>query len=312
MKKHTLLLTVSFLWAGLNAQTEFAPTGAEWYYNCCANGNIINSHSNYIVSEKDTTVEGSSCRILRQYYDNSNTASEKYVIKQEQGKIYYHYQDRFNLLFDFGAEVNDTAEFTFMYKKYDDFPSSSYKDTILSARYRVESITTNAQNLKTFRTKILEEDKFAVYGMDVLPWDYSYTEKIGFYDEFMPMLDNTAHPSVDNFPMLRCYSDADFSFVSDAWTATSLPCDYSTASDINIAKDENRVIYPNPFNDNVFISTDEGEHIEIIDASGKVVCYSKLEKGINMLPTNQLLKGWFLAKIHNKDNSIQVFKIIKL
>jgi hypothetical protein len=207
-----MLLVVSFVWAGLNAQTEFAPTGAEWHYNCCANGNIIYSHLNHIVSEKDTIIEENSCRVLKQYQDNLNIASEKYILKQEQGKIYYYYQNRFNLLFDFDAEVNDIVEFTFRYKKYDDL---SCKDTILSARYQIESITANTQNLKTFRTKILEEDKLVEYGIGILPGYYSYTEKIGFYSEFMPVLDNVPHPAVDNFSMLRCYSDADFSFVSD-------------------------------------------------------------------------------------------------
>jgi hypothetical protein len=210
---------------GLNAQTEFAPIGAEWYYNCCAGGNIADSHLNYIVVEKDTSFEGNDCRVLSQYYDKSTIASEKYIIKQEQGRVYYYCQDRFNLLFDFDAKVNDIVEFTFVYKR-DEADFSLCKDTILSARYRIESITANAQNLRTFATKILEEDKFAVYGMEILPWHYSYTEKIGFYSAFMPVLDNRPYPAVDNFPMLRYYFEAGFSFVSDEWAATSLPRDY--------------------------------------------------------------------------------------
>ena len=126
-----------------NAQTEFAPIGAEWYYTytfgCCPE-----EHFNRVVSEKDTIVEGYNCRVLRQYYDNSNIANEKYIIKQEQGKVYYYYQDQFNLLFDFDAEVNDIVEFTLL------------KDTILTVRYQIENITTNAQNLKTFTTKFID------------------------------------------------------------------------------------------------------------------------------------------------------------
>jgi hypothetical protein len=90
-----------------------------------------------------------------------------------------------------------------------------------------------------------------------------------------------------------------------------LPCEYSTATRINILQDENITIYPNPFNDNVFVSTDNGGNIEIIDVSGKVVCYSKLSKGINEISVNHLLQGIYLVKIWNKDNSIQIFKIVK-
>ena len=295
-----------------NAQTEFAPIGAEWYYNCCAEGgNILRSHFNYIVSEKDTVIEGNSCRVLRRYSDNSNIANGEYIIKQEKGKIYYYYQDKFNLLFDFDAKVNDTVEFTYKYQKYhDDFPM--YTDTIFSARYQVESITTNAQNLKTFGTKILEEDKFAVDGMEILPWYYLYSEKIGFSREFMPVLDNLAHPAEDLFPMLRCYSDADFSFISDEWAATSLPYDYSFATGINAAsKDENIKTYPNPFNDNIFVFTDYDGNIEIIDVSGKIIYSSKLLKGINEIPTSYFIKGIYFAKIQNKDSIIKILKIIK-
>jgi hypothetical protein len=278
----------------------FAPTGAKWYYNCCSNGNIINSHFNYIVSEKDTVVEENPCCVLKQYHDNSTIASEKYILKQEEGKIYYYYRNQFNLLFDFDADINDTVEFTFMYRKDEN------KDTILSARYHVESITVNAQNLKTFATEILEEDK-----KDIIPWHYSYTEKIGFYSEFMPILDDTPRPAVDDFPMLRCYSDAGFSFVPDKWAETSLPCDYSAATGINIPGDENSIIYPNPFGNTVFVLSCKEGYLEITAVSGKVVCYSELSNGINKISTSHLLPGIYLVKIQNKDNSIRIFKMVK-
>lgn len=200
--KYKLLSLFAFTVIIANAQSEWAPVGAKWFYNCCANGNIMYSHLNYIVFEKDTIVEGNNCRVLKRYYDNSSSASEKYIIKESEDKIYYYHQNQFNLLFDFGVEVNDIVEFTFMYKEYDD-DFQLYKDTVLSARYQVESIITNTQNLKTFTTKILEDDKFADNGMEILPWHYSYTEKIGYYYEFMLTLDNLAHPAVDNFPNVK-------------------------------------------------------------------------------------------------------------
>ena len=303
-------LVFCFTWQA-NAQTEFAPISAKWYYNCCAEGGIERSHLNYIVSEKDTIVEENTCRVLKQYYDNSTIANEKYIIKQEQGKVYYYHQDRFNLLFDFDAELDDIVEFTFKYRKYDEDNFPAYKDTILSARYRIESVTTNAQNLKIFATEILEEDKFVYYGMEILPRYYSYTEKIGYDSEFMPILDNAAHTAIQTFPMLRCYSDADFSFVSERWLATSLPCNYSIATDIRHPKDENVTIYPNPFGDKIFVSSYNGGNIEIIDMVGKIVYDSKLSNGINEISTSHFPKGIYVVKIQNPDNSIQIFKIVK-
>jgi hypothetical protein len=311
LRNYILLLTVFFIWTGLNAQTEFAPKGAEWHYTrtfgCCPE-----SHFNHLVSEKDTTFEGNDCRILRQYYDNSTVADEKYIIRQEQGKVYYYYQEKFNLLFDFDAEVNDTVEITFMYREYDHeiHPFEDSKDTVLSVRYLVEDITVNAQNLKTFTARGIDE---IYYGDGTYrpPYIYVYTEKIGLHSEFIPIFDNTAHPAVDVFRWLRCYSEADFSFVSDEWAVTSLPCDYSVATGINTPKDENIKIYPNPFNDNIFVFANNGNYLEIIDVSGKVVYCSGFSNGINKISTGHFLKGIYFIKIRNKDNGIQIFKTVK-
>ena len=228
----------------INSQTSFSPIGAEWYYNCNANGNIMQSHLNRVVSEKDSIVEDNHCRVLSQYYDNSTMASEKYILKQDRGKIYYYCQNKFNLLFDFDTEIGDIVEFTFKYKKYDYDNYPAYKDTLLSARYEIESITKNAQNLKTVATKIIEEDKFSDNQINILPWNYSYTEIIGYYYEFMPTLDNLAHTAEDKFPMLRCYRDDNFSFVSEEWSATSLPCNFS----VTPPKGGGNTVFPSHFN----------------------------------------------------------------
>ena len=215
----------------------FAPIGAEWYYTYTFDY-CPENHFNHIISEKDTIVKGNSCRLLRLYYDNSTTASEKYIFKQEQGKIYYYYQDRFNLLFDFDAKINDTIQFTFMGVKYffdsSQNPPFYSKDTVFSVRSVVESITTNAQNLKTFTTEILEVDRVAAY----FPSLYTYTEKIGLHSEFMLKIEDIWYiPEYPPYRILRCYSDTDFSFVSDEWATYSLPCDYFiSSSGVNVPK----------------------------------------------------------------------------
>jgi hypothetical protein len=298
----------------MTTNAEFAPIGAEWYYTytfgCCPE-----EHFNHVVSEKDTIVEETSCRVLRQYYDNSNTASETYIIRQEQGKVYYYYQDRFNLFIDFGVQVDDTVTFSFIYK-YSNY-SLPLKDTIVSARFHVEDITTNAQNLKTFRAKVLEEDVHKLCEVfnyfDYLS-HYTYTEKIGLHGEFMPVFGNAPHPDEDVCRWLRCYSGANFSFMSDEWSAISLPCDYfiAIATDIDIPPNENIKIYPNPFNNNLFVFANNGKNINIVDVAGKVVYYSELSNGINEISTGHFSTGIYFVKISNKDNSTQTFKMVKL
>jgi len=377
-------LAFCFAWQAYT-QTEFAPIGAEWYYN-----NYWSNYDyfDYIVVEKDTIIEGNNCRVLKQYPTNSTTASETYIIKQEQNKIYHYYHNRFNLLFDFDAKVGDVVEFSFMYKAY---------KSVLAARYRVESITTNAQNLKTFTTKLIDsdfseygylyayindtttiirtedrkqlvsndenlndalrnfnvfsftypfpysmneylkrivtmecncnvkelaeflEENYSIYFSDIehrqqkpfVPNNYTYTEKTGGNYTFMPILsDDIILGEVWQF--LRCYSDDDFSFISPSWEATSLPCDYSYATSVEILQDKNLTIYPNPFNETVFVSANNGGNIEIRDVSGTIIHYSEVLIGKNEISTSHFRKGIYMVKIQNKDNSVQNFKIVKL
>lgn len=212
-------------------------------------------------------------------------------------------------MFEFDAGAGDIVEFSFRYKKYSD-DSPLYEDLIISARYKVEMVTTNTHKLKTFTTRILEEDRLKDSGKDILPWEYIYTEKIGYYYEFIPIFDNLPHPAVDNFAMLRCYSEPGFSYVSDEWLSYSLPCDFTT--DIKTFKNEFNKIYPNPFSNNLFVVAGGDGVIEITDILGKVVLSSKLSNGENEILTEYLLPGMYFAKVTNKDNSIHIYKIVKI
>jgi hypothetical protein len=71
-------------------------------------------------------------------------------------------------------------------------------------------------------------------------------------------------------------------------------------------------IFPNPFNENIFISADNEGYIDIMDITGKIIYKSKLSNGINEISTSHFLKGIYLVKIQNKDNSIRTFKIVKI
>ena len=293
-----------------NAQTEFAPIGAEWHYTYARGGQDPNRYLNSIISEKDTIIEGNRCRILRQYYNNSNIASEKYIIKQKNGKVYHYYQDQFYLLFDFDVEVNDTIRISFIGQRIGD--NLFLPDTVISLRYKIESITTNAHNLKEFVAEVLDEDLLELpkYIMRNWLYTYRYTERIGNEVVFLPF--SFIYPETANHHYsLRCYSDSDIAYISDWWNYQSLPCNYSINSGIDTLNDENVKIYPNPFNDNVFVFTKDERNIEIIDISGKVVYSSELLNGMNEISTTHFLKGIYLVKIQNKDNSIQTFKIIK-
>jgi hypothetical protein len=306
-----------------NAQTEFAPIGAEWYYTYEMGYNSKN-YFNHVISEKDTVVDGNSCRILRQYYEDTNIVNKKYIIKQEQGKVYYYYQNQFHLWFDFDAKVNDTIEFAVIYRKYDSDSTSltidtTYTDTIISTRYRVASITTNAQNLKMFRTEIIDEDKSVIDHM------HFYIEKIGLYSltgsplhrELIPIYDNLPHLAAEFLRWIRCYSDADISFVSDEWVAMSLPCNHPITSPslaVDIPKDENIKIYPNPIHNKLKIENGELQikQVELYSIIGNLLRSIHAQSEEIEIDVQNLQNGIYFVKITKKDNSIKTFKIVKL
>jgi len=308
--KFTLIFLSFLLYSTSFAQTEFAPVGAEWFYTY--DFGYCSNHLNRIFSEKDTIVDGNNCRLLKQYYDNSNSASEKYIMKQEQGKVYYYYKGIFNLLYDYGAEINDTINFSLMGKKYffdnNQNPPFWEIDTVFSVRCIVESISIDAQNLRTFTTRILEEDRFDNY----FPYMYKYTEVTGFHSEFILKINNEYYiPEYPPYRFLRCYSDAGFSFISDEWAATSLPCDYFKNIGINKLKEENINIYPNPFDNKISVFANNGVNITILDFLGKVIYCTKLSNGVNEISANHFPKGIYFAKIQGINNC-HISKIVKL
>ena len=59
------------------------------------------------------------------------------------------------------------------------------------------------------------------------------------------------------------------------------------------------LIYPNPFNENLNISTENGGVVHFYDLSGKLVSTSVLMKGTNSLNKSSLAKGVYIYQIRN-------------
>ena len=72
------------------------------------------------------------------------------------------------------------------------------------------------------------------------------------------------------------------------------------------------LIYPNPFNENLNISTENGGVVNFYDLSGKLVSTSVLMKGTNSLNKSSLAKGVYIYQIKNaNDEILSSGKIIK-
>lgn len=289
----------------------FAPVGAEWYYtesfSCCPE-----NHFRHIVSERDTSINGHTCRVLSNCYDDMECEDE-YIILHEDNKVYYFYNNQFNLLYDFGVEVGDTVEYVFMYK--DSYANGTVKDTLFSARYIVESVIESSNETKVFRTQIVDDDVCDFYGIAVPPIEYqtySYEERIGLDMEFMPKFGNAPEPAGQVFKFLRCYSDNNYSFVSNRWSEYSLPCNNKST---NIFNEYNNVftnIYPNPANNLISVSVNTECTIDIFTVSGYRVLSSNLHSGTNEISIENLSAGIYYVNIQSEGKISKNIKLIKL
>ena len=63
-------------------------------------------------------------------------------------------------------------------------------------------------------------------------------------------------------------------------------------------------VYPNPFNENLNISTENGGLVHFYDLSGKLVSTSVLMKGTNTLNKSSLAKGAYIYQIKNTSGEV--------
>jgi len=204
-------------------QIDFAPIGAEWYYHHSGAG--LDCHPHHVVSERDTIINGYRCRIVKQYIPFQHEMTDEHIIRQERGKVYFYHLNRFHLMLDFDAQIGDTVRLMVMYlHMYQVNGEFFFIDSICPFEYRVENIVNNSHyhGLRTFLLKPL------VYPYtnpmdDDSPY-LTYSEKVGFYREFM--IDLYDFDTSEGRRSFRCYSDHEINVMSTWWQSQSLPCDY--------------------------------------------------------------------------------------
>jgi hypothetical protein len=105
------------------------------------------------------------------------------------------------------------------------------------------------------------------------------------------------------FDMIRIQSDC----------YESLPTRLQLTAEIEdqILKTENVLVYPNPFLDQITISSESVlERIELFQASGSIISVNEISSKEFTLDTNQLLKGIYFLQITNSKGK-EIVKILK-
>ena len=246
----SLLLLLVFA-GSLKAQTEFAPVGAEWYYNY---NNFWNVGYVKITSESDTIIDNVFCKKLVKsihVYDYVSYNEKKGVfgyeyLTQINDSVMIYSDGEFKKLYDFSAEIGDTLLIPGL-GHYEEF---THGTAVVTGKGFMEF---EGESLRYIDLKHLEDTpwQFSCYHN----YDNGYNtaricEKIGNISGYL-LPEKYFIVDDEEGGALRCYSDNETSI-----TFSKEECDYVPQKDDvdEISASDIIKIYPNPATTNVEIS----------------------------------------------------------
>ena len=267
------------------AQThEFAPVGAEWYYERYYREGFDLTGITYDRFRSLRTVEisGWECKEIELFqnldcHGEVNPYTEIRYITQEGDQVYEVEDGQRYLLYDFGKEVGEW------------WYAPKYEDTITVLN--VSYITLNDGTVR----------KFMETQPSNLDWYiYNIIEGIGMDYSLFPF-DHTmvGTPCVEG--PIRCYSEDGILLVQ--WGETE--CDYEI-----LGVEENALqinVYPNPAKDRVVIEGIEAAEVNVYNALGQMV---KTVRGTNEIPVADLPQGVYLLRIADIEGRIFMEKVM--
>ena len=243
-----LLLVVS---CNLKAQMEFAPVGAEWYYNY---NNFATRGYVKIKSESDTIIDSVFCKKLVKsihVYDFISDKTSEGVfgseyIAQLNDSIMIYFDGEFKKLYDFSAEIGDTLIIPEL-GHYEEF---TYGNAVVTGKGFMEF------EGKSLRYIDLKQDESA-------PWQFScyhnydngyntarICEKIGNISGYL-LPEKCFLSDDEEGGAIRCYSDNETSIAF-----SNEECDYVPQKDDvdEMSASDMIKIYPNPATTKVEVS----------------------------------------------------------
>jgi len=188
------------------------PIGAKWYYQH-DNEDLVSVE--LFVVEKDTILDGKNCQLVR-------SKNSEDIVYEEDGSVYYYFENKFRKIYDFNVNVGDVVEFEFKTR------TKTNRDTTMILPCKIEKITARIID----GVELKEVSAFYAYDTEPYYWDYwhIYIEQIGVES---PNLKNGVFPAYPNFvtipeniTRLRCYHDDNIEYITDWWAEQGKPCDY--------------------------------------------------------------------------------------
>ena len=299
-----ILIAFMFVFTGsLKAQTEFAPVGAEWYYE----REIYNYDEwkydrvayDRFRSVDTITINGFLCKEIELFQNldcdgNVNPYYETRYISQDGYRIYEVIDGERYLLYDFSKKIGEYWLLT----HYNDYDAENVADTVF-VKNITEITLEDGSTRKMFETSAFNTGS-AVYCTNII-------EGIGLDKSLFPFYQLAGPPPCRNTG-IRCYSeDGDYMISSEA------DCEYE---ELSIKKEQNELFtYNAVVEDNLNIifnkTTPVSRYISIYDSMGKLLYYSECFDNFVKFDMNGIVSGMYIIKIFDNHEYFN-FKILKL
>lgn len=302
MKKIALIVIMAILTITFYGQ-DFAPVGAEWYYNerFAFSGDI-----NYIkfTTEKDTLIFGENCKkITKRHKIVCNDRPEIEYLFSRNDTVFFLdtiFND-FQILYDFSASATDS----WIIKIKDE---EQEIDTLTITVDSVSTTQINGQDLKTLYVTYDKDD-------ENMPETYTSTiiEKIGDIKYMFNWYPWSNVACDGNYTSgLRCYQDSDIGLYS---TGIVDSCDYVyiwTGID-NVKSTDQIELFPNPAQDFVEIKAKDYSNytIELYDLNGRLQKSGNAVGSNFKLDLSNIAKGVYIILMQNNNQIIGYKKLIK-
>lgn len=310
--KAKIILSIILFCFKFSLLAQFATVGSVWHYS-------FNDDVGYTriecIADSVSPENGKTYHILERHFKNftpyittSNEIKERIILLQEDGKVYFEFEDSFYLLYDFSVSIGEVVIFHAM--AWNDVDE---KHIILPAKYRISDVSEvlyENNNLKRVTATLIEDESYLA-DYEYLP-TYIYTEKLGYGNDYTLMIHKPRTQDYDS--SLRCYADDDFTYIRDDWQKANYACDYVNPqllalllpdinnNDWNIKIVSGKIIVQNKLQQNILL--------DLLDINGKIIKSIYSDNNELTIDTTVLYKGIYILSI--KDGKSYYYKKVLL
>jgi len=316
MKNLLTIIFYSVFIIAVNAQENWPPVGASWYYNynpcdildCPDVEEFI-----YFEATKDTSINDTVCTKIKAVYHktdgNTRYLGSEYLYSTAN-KVYLYHHDHFNLLYDFSKEIGEYLSISFGLNTnlYDKLEPSDIN-------YMTEIV----------RHKITDKDSIEIDGKKhlyiELDVELDNNETLGYYNHFgnrkiikgvgsLTFLTGNLWSPIEagNYGPLRCYFDSNLIY------KTEIPCDTVITAINKTSGRADIKIYPLP-SDSKKLYFDFGsqyfEYLEIYNLKGVLLAHVPIKnRNTYVYAVDHIPSGLYFYAIYSNNGRAETGKFI--